>query len=357
MRSLIGFTITVAVLFAAFPVMADDVQWLEQPSLDDVLKKAKSENKYVLIDFYTLWCSPCKQMDKETYTDAKVVAFLNEAVPVKYDSEKDVGIEVTKKYRVNFWPTTVLLGPDGNEVGRYVGYLDAGGFIQVMGDYRKGIGTIAYYENKIEENRGDPVAWKKLGLLYGDKREAEKSAKALNRYLELTPDASKDELAEVQYTIGEVSYSSESYGQGIAVFEQFLKDFPDAEDYDSAITLLARCYNKSGDADKAVAVYMTYVDRYPDDPRAMNSFAWFCASRKIGLDKALPIALKMVELTDRHPGYLDTLAELYYARGEYDLAIEAGTEALKKEPGDKYLADQVEKFKRAKAEAGSSSRS
>jgi tetratricopeptide (TPR) repeat protein len=102
---------------------------------------------------------------------------------------------------------------------------------------------------------------------------------------------------------------------------------------------------------------MTYVDRHPDDPLAMNSFAWFCASNEVGLDEALPVALKMVDLAERSAGYLDTLAELYYARGEYDLAIEIGEEAVKKEPGDKYLTDQVEKFKKAKAEAGGSSQS
>ena len=146
MRNLIVLTIAVAALFAAFPVVAGEIHWQEQPSYDDILKKAKSGDKYVLIDFYTVWCSPCKQMDKETYTDARVVAFLNDMIAVKYDSEKDAGIDVTKQYRVNFWPTTVLLGPDGNEVGRYVGYLDAGDFMQVMGDYRKGVGTIAYYK-------------------------------------------------------------------------------------------------------------------------------------------------------------------------------------------------------------------
>jgi tetratricopeptide (TPR) repeat protein len=357
MRSLIGLMMVVAVLFAAFPVVAGDVHWQEQPSYDDLLKKAQSENKYVFIDFYTVWCSPCKRMDKETYTDAEVVTFLNELIPVKYDSEKGVGIEVSKKYRVNNWPNSVLLGPDGKEIGRHIGFLDAGDFLQMMGDYKKGIGTIAYYEKKREENPDDPATWKKLGKMYGDIREAEKTAKALNRYLELSPDASNDEVAEVQYTIGDVNYDSGSYVQATVVFEKLIKRFPDSDHHDAATTLLARCYHKTGDTDKCIATYMTYVDRHPDDPGAMNSFAWFCASRKIGLDEALPIALKMVDLADRDPGYLDTLAELYYARGEYDLAIEIGAEAAKKDPGDKYFADQVEKFKKAKAEAGTSSQS
>jgi thioredoxin-related protein len=233
MRSQIGLLIAVVALFAAAPVLAGDTQWLEQPSYDDLLKKAKTQDKYVLVDFYTVWCSPCKRMDKETYTDADVVAFLQGMIPVKYDSEKGAGIGVSKEFRVNSWPTTVLIGPDGKEIGRHIGYLDAKDFLQLMGDYRKGIGTIAYYEKKLEENADDPATWKKLGTMYGDIREADKATRALNRYLELSPGASNDEVAEVEYTIGDVSYSSGSYEQAVVVFEKFIKRFPDTDYHDS----------------------------------------------------------------------------------------------------------------------------
>ena len=355
MRSLIGLMMAVALVLAGVPAAAGDFKWYEQPSFDEVLEKAGTQDKYVLIDFYTVWCGPCKKMDEETYSASEVVTFLNGLIPVKYDSEKGVGIEVSKKFRVNAWPTTVLLGPDGKEIGRHIGYLDAEDFLQLMGDFRKGIGTIAYYEKKLETNPDDPATWKKLGEMYGEIREADKATRALNRYLELSPDASSEEVADVRYTIGEVNYSSGLYEQAIVVFETFIKRFPDSDYHDAATTLLARCYHKTGNTDKCIATYMTYVDRHPDDPRAMNSFAWFCAANKIGLDEALPVALKRVELAEREAGYLDTLAELYYARGEYDLAIEVGTEAAKKEPGDKYFTDQVEKFEKAKAEARKSS--
>ena len=118
---------------------------------------------------------------------------------------------------------------------------------------------------------------------------------------------------------------------------------------------MARCYFGLGRIDESVAIYKEYADRHPDSAPAANSFAWFCASRKVGLDAALPVALRAVELSKRDSGYLDTLAELYYAREEYDKAIEIGREALDKEPDDTYLKDQLDKFRKAKAEADKSS--
>ena len=36
-----------------------------------------------------------------------------------------------------------------------------------------------------------------------------------------------------------------------------------------------------------------------NDAGALNGFAWFCAQRKIGLDKALPVAQKAADLSGR----------------------------------------------------------
>jgi thioredoxin-related protein len=50
--------------------------------------KAKAENKILLVDAYTDWCSWCKVMDRETYTNAQVIAMLNnEFVCVKFNPE------------------------------------------------------------------------------------------------------------------------------------------------------------------------------------------------------------------------------------------------------------------------------
>lgn len=50
--------------------------------------KSKAENKILLVDAYTDWCSWCKVMDRETYTNAQVIAVLNnEFVCVKFNPE------------------------------------------------------------------------------------------------------------------------------------------------------------------------------------------------------------------------------------------------------------------------------
>ncbi len=342
-----AFCVTVA-LFAP-PVFAE-VAWSED-SFETILEKARAENKYVLIDFYTTWCGPCKKMDKETYTASGVQEFLSEMIAVKIDCEKGEGIEVGKKFRVHTWPSTALLGPDGEEIDRAVGFLDADHFLKVMNNYKNGIETVAYYEKKVKENPRDADSWKVLGVKHADAGRSSEAIAALQRYFELTPDAPAEEMAEVNYKIAQTQYETGEYEDAIDTYTRLVRDNPDSDWYDRSLTGMARAYHKLGQEKECIESYMRYVDRHPDDPSTLNSFAWFCASRKVGLDAALPVALKAVEISDRSPGILDTLAELYYARGEYDKAIEIGKEALSSDPDDQYFKDQIEKFRVAKVEA------
>src|ERR1700744_2942723 len=43
-----------------------------------LISKAKAENKYIFLDCYTTWCAPCKKMEKEVYTTQAVGSLYND---------------------------------------------------------------------------------------------------------------------------------------------------------------------------------------------------------------------------------------------------------------------------------------
>ncbi|MCB9252232.1 MAG: DUF255 domain-containing protein [Flavobacteriales bacterium] len=52
--------------------------------------KARNEGKVALIDAYTDWCHWCKVMDRNTYTDKKVIELINrDFVAIKFNPELD----------------------------------------------------------------------------------------------------------------------------------------------------------------------------------------------------------------------------------------------------------------------------
>jgi thiol-disulfide isomerase/thioredoxin len=89
---------------------------------------AKQEAKLIFIDFYTTWCEPCKRLDADTWTDASVGKLIGDrAVALKIDAEKE-GKDLAKRYKVDAYPTLLLLKADGSEVDRHVGYINPAGF-------------------------------------------------------------------------------------------------------------------------------------------------------------------------------------------------------------------------------------
>lgn len=81
------------------------VKWM---TFEEAVEKSKTEKRKIFIDVYTDWCGWCKVMDKNTFTDPKIAAILNEKYyPVKFDAEQTADVV--------FRGTTFKFVPYGNK--------------------------------------------------------------------------------------------------------------------------------------------------------------------------------------------------------------------------------------------------
>lgn len=98
---------------------------------NDILAKAKQENKLVMLDAFTSWCGPCKWMAKEIFTQKEVGDYFNTTfVNAKIDMEKGEGIDIAKKYAVQAYPTFLFVNGDGELVHRICGGMPGDEFIK-----------------------------------------------------------------------------------------------------------------------------------------------------------------------------------------------------------------------------------
>ena len=99
-----------------------------------VLAKAKSEQKYILLDCYTSWCGPCKFMNDSIFTRQDVGDYVNEhfvSFRIQLDTNKIDNDYVRSQYtaahsflisfKINTFPTYLFFDSNGQIVHRAVG--------------------------------------------------------------------------------------------------------------------------------------------------------------------------------------------------------------------------------------------
>lgn len=110
---------------------------------DQGMQKAKNENKQVLVDVYTDWCSWCKVMDEKTYTDPRIINILNQKyILIKLNPEKDGPVMFGgKSYNadhfaqgigVNGYPATAFFESNEKIITLVPGYLKPDEFLPIL---------------------------------------------------------------------------------------------------------------------------------------------------------------------------------------------------------------------------------
>ncbi len=143
-------------VFAFFANLKAEEISFNTGSYAEVLKKAKSEKKIIMADFYTDWCIWCRQLDMKVYTDPTIAAYANShQVNWKTDAEKGEGIDLAKKFKITGYPTLVFIDGDGNEVDRFVGYVPAAEFFPVMKGITDGTMTVKHLKEALAKKKDD----------------------------------------------------------------------------------------------------------------------------------------------------------------------------------------------------------
>jgi len=129
--TLIGLLAGCALLQAG----AAELKWLTD--LPKAQAKAKEENKQVLLDFTgSDWCGWCIKFNKEVLSTPEFAEYAAKNLVLvevdfprrKAQSEglKKANQALGSKYKVDGYPTFVVLSKDGKEIGRQEGYAKSG---------------------------------------------------------------------------------------------------------------------------------------------------------------------------------------------------------------------------------------
>ena len=110
-------------IFVSQAVQASDFRFSPRPNKaglihwqqwgPDPFSEAKRLQRPVLLALSAVWCHWCHVMDETTYSDADVIAYMNENfIPVRVDADRRPDIDGL--YNQGGWPSTLVLTQEGN---------------------------------------------------------------------------------------------------------------------------------------------------------------------------------------------------------------------------------------------------
>ncbi len=153
------------------------------------------------------------------------------------------------------------------------------------------------------------------------------------------------------YSIGGIYLKLKKYGEAEEWFNRAAKEgLPVAHaglgDVRKALGKLDEAEKEYAKCEKALA---EVIKNHPDDADGYNTLAWFYATHERKLETGIELAKRALELSPDSAEYLDTLAELYYRRGDKQAAIREIKKAIALNPPHlKYYRKQLQKFQKEK---------
>jgi thioredoxin-related protein len=110
------------------------IDWVKPDgaSVEAIFAKAKADNKPVFLYWGAVWCPPCNQIKATVFNRPDFIAKSKAFVPVYLDGDTPGAQKLGAQFKVRGYPTTILFKPDGTELTRLPGEVDAVQYMQLL---------------------------------------------------------------------------------------------------------------------------------------------------------------------------------------------------------------------------------
>lgn len=324
-------------------------------TLEQALARAKAEGKHVLVDVGAYWCHSCHDLDEKVFTVASIGEFINQRfVAIKIDAEKDEGPDLCARYKVQAYPTVLVLEATGVERGRMVEVADAaelqGGLEGILG----GEDPLAALVAEVEAKPDDLEARYRLAVAYALAARRDQAEPLYDAVLAGDPDNARGLAAKVLHDRA-AFFSAKLDGDpraAIARYRELQARFPRSREAIRAHRAIGRELHRLGESAAAIASLEAMIAAKPEDVALKASYGWFSFRERCDPAAGLrAVEAGLAQAADE--------AELHYLRAELlartgapARALESIREAARLEPKTAFYQRQVRRFEALAAEGG-----
>lgn len=316
-------------------------------SLEEAFVQAKKEGKLVFVDVGAYWCPPCQKLDEEVFVEAAVGEALGKGyVAVHIDAEKGEGPDVVREYRVQAFPTLLVLEAGGMEKGRVVDFLPAADLLAALGRIEQGENVLADAVAELEAKPDDVALRQRLGHLYVLAGQREQANAEYEQVLEADPTNEMGLASKVLYDQALfIQFKLDDDAPGaIAALRKLQSQFPDSAEAVRAHRHIGRMLNRLGKADEAISELDAMLATDPEDTGLASSYGWFSFRQKCKPARGLEVVRAALKTEPKNADLRYLEAELADQVGDREAARVAIRLARDIEPESAFFRRQVERF-------------
>ncbi len=322
------------------------VQWFSG-SFEAALAAAKAQDKRVFVEVGAYWCPPCRKLDEEVFTQPAVGEALAAGyIALHIDAESGEGPELVTRYRVQAYPTLLVLEASGLELGRLVDAVAADELVQRLGEISQGNNVLGALEAAVKANPDDLEARYQLGSAYALAAQRELAEAELARVVTGDPDNARGLAAraladQAAFLVAKQDGDGE---RAITLYRELQRRFPTARESLRAYRQIGRELHRLGRSEEAIASLEAMVAAAPDDIDVKASYGWFSFRERCDPASGLrAVEAGLATAPDN--------AELHYLRAELKhllqdapAALASIREAARLEPESAFYKRQVRRF-------------
>ena len=239
------------------------IKW--EREYDQAIARAQAEKKLIIADMFTDWCALCKDMDRETFGDSKVIRTMaDKYVWLKLNTEtEEDGERLQEEFAILTYPTVLILDGSGEEVDRVDRFLGPSQFMEKVQSFVDSPDSLANLRKAVREHPDSVPARYALAEKLLDQNNYAKARPEFEKVVEIDPDNREGKTGLSQYNVALCLASQEKFVEAIIQLDLLQERFPKSSAIADATVLRGQIYRCCNELDKAKAVLREYVTKYP----------------------------------------------------------------------------------------------